>query len=512
VSDDGWWHDDEGQEAERPNSAEHPPTGSAGAPPSTAATTPAAGTDDGWWGDAQSDEGAHDPDPTSAGVFESGAQEPTPPVVFSPVDPSDADGAQPVEPDYGAAATEAVPTTPNAYPTLGPASDGPPPTAQNEALRPSLGPPTDAHPTLGPPETPPIQPPGSAGVDAPPNAPLGRRMSVVARFAASLLFLIGTATLLGWSIKRSLTADPTAVRLAQEVAESAGPAGVAPRTSLAPQDDVVDLPDVRGSKRDEALAVLTEAGLAGDVVKVKEVAWVAPAGQVVEQSPAPGTDNPESVELSISKKATAPKLAGAKEDAAVTSLEALGATAEISREYRVGTEPGIVLAQEPAEGAELTESVKVTISEAGVPVSLDKLETAGSSSGCGSGTVTVNSIDREAAMTCTVAPGGEADTNEYVLAGQHGQFRATLVVSSDSQLGQQARVTVRTEAGEIAGQSVGVGSEVPIQGDVTGAQRLYISIAPASADSGLSSDGVQVGLVDAQVLTSPDVAEQLNGD
>lgn len=174
--------------------------------------------------------------------------------------------------------------------------------------------------------------------------------------------------------------------------------------------------------------------------------------------------------------------------------------------------PGSSSPRNPPRGPRLTESVKVTISEAGVPVPLDKLETAGSSYGCGSGTVTVNSIDRDAALTCTVSPGDEAETNEYVLAGQHGQFRATLLVSSDSQLGQQARVTVRTEAGEIASQSVGVGSEVPIEGDITGAQRLYIAIAPTSADSSLSTDGVQVGLVDAEVLTSPDVAEQLNGD
>ena len=484
--------------------------------------------DDGWWGEIQSDGEGAVPEPTfrapSPPTGPDGvAPPPEPPVIFSPVDPSDVDGAVPLGVDDGGSPpTEATPG-PHPYPTLGPSTPGQAPTVATDTVQPSLGPPTEtrpspgplaeALPTLGPPSDPPTGlPAAAAGVEEPQRPPLGRRMAVVARFAASLLFLVGTATLLGWSIKHSLTADPTAVRLAQEVAESAGPAAVAPRTSLPPQANVVDLPDVRGSDRDEALAILTEAGLSGDAVKVKEVAWVPPAGQVVEQSPAPGTDNPESVELSISKKATAPKLVRAKEDAAVTTLETLGATAEISREYRAGTEPGIVLAQEPAEGAELTESVKVTISEAGVPVPLDKLETAGSSYGCGSGTVTVNSIDRDAALTCTVSPGDEAETNEYVLAGQHGQFRATLLVSSDSQLGQQARVTVRTEAGEIASQSVGVGSEVPIEGDITGAQRLYIAIAPTSADSSLSTDGVQVGLVDAEVLTSPDVAEQLNGD
>lgn len=337
-------------------------------------------------------------------------------------------------------------------------------------------------------------------------------MAVVARFAASLLFLVGTATLLGWSIKHSLTADPTAVRLAQEVAESAGPAAVAPRTSLPPQDNVVDLPDVRGSDRDEALAILTEAGLSGDAVKVKEVAWVPPAGQVVEQSPAPGTDNPESVELSISKRQLPPSWSGPRRTPPSRPLRRWAPRRRSAASTGPAPNPGSSSPRNPPRGPVLTESVKVTISEAGVPVPLDKLETAGSSYGCGSGTVTVNSIDRDAALTCTVSPGDEAETNEYVLAGQHGQFRATLLVSSDSQLGQQARVTVRTEAGEIASQSVGVGSEVPIEGDITGAQRLYIAIAPTSADSSLSTDGVQVGLVDAEVLTSPDVAEQLNGD
>lgn len=273
--------------------------------------------DDGWWGEIQSDGEGAVPEPTfrapSPPTGPDGvAPPPEPPVIFSPVDPSDVDGAVPLGVDDGGSPpTEATPG-PHPYPTLGPSTPGQAPTVATDTVQPSLGPPTEtrpspgplaeALPTLGPPSDPPTGlPAAAAGVEEPQRPPLGRRMAVVARFAASLLFLVGTATLLGWSIKHSLTADPTAVRLAQEVAESAGPAAVAPRTSLPPQDNVVDLPDVRGSDRDEALAILTEAGLSGDAVKVKEVAWVPPAGQVVEQSPAPGTDNPESVELSISK-------------------------------------------------------------------------------------------------------------------------------------------------------------------------------------------------------------------
>lgn len=282
--------------------------------------------DDGWWGEIQSDGEGAVPEPTfrapSPPTGPDGvAPPPEPPVIFSPVDPSDVDGAVPLGVDDGGSPpTEATPG-PHPYPTLGPSTPGQAPTVATDTVQPSLGPPTEtrpspgplaeALPTLGPPSDPPTGlPAAAAGVEEPQRPPLGRRMAVVARFAASLLFLVGTATLLGWSIKHSLTADPTAVRLAQEVAESAGPAAVAPRTSLPPQDNVVDLPDVRGSDRDEALAILTEAGLSGDAVKVKEVAWVPPAGQVVEQSPAPGTDNPESVELSISKRQLPPSWSG----------------------------------------------------------------------------------------------------------------------------------------------------------------------------------------------------------
>ena len=243
----GWWqHGEDGPVTE-------PPPDSVDSPPPVGETSPPPGApvDDGWWGDAESEHepGAAEESPGAA----PGPAPPLPvlpPVVYSPVDPSDIDGAQPLQTDHGGAATtESVPATPS-YP--------------------SLGPPSGSHPDAVP-------------VEQPPRPPLGRRAAVVGRFTASLLFLVGAAALLGWSVKSSLEADPTAVRLADEVAESANPAGVAPRTSLPPQDDIVDLPDVRGSKRDEALAILTEAGLESDLVKVKEVPWIPHAGEVVEQ-------------------------------------------------------------------------------------------------------------------------------------------------------------------------------------------------------------------------------------
>jgi hypothetical protein len=515
----GWWqHGEDGPVTE-------PPPDSVDSPPPVGETSPPPGApvDDGWWGDAESEHepGAAEESPGAA----PGPAPPLPvlpPVVYSPVDPSDIDGAQPLQTDHGGAATtESVPATPS-YPSLGPPSGSQAPTVQADAVRStlgppgasqlSLGPPTEVQPTLGPPDGAFAAHPDAVPVEQPPRPPLGRRAAVVGRFTASLLFLVGAAALLGWSVKSSLEADPTAVRLADEVAESANPAGVAPRTSLPPQDDIVDLPDVRGSKRDEALAILTEAGLESDLVKVKEVPWIPPAGEVVEQSPAPGTDDPELVELSIAKKATAPKVAGMKEDDAVNTVEGLGASAEITREFRAGTEAGIVLAQNPAEGAELTESVNLTIADAGVPVALSKIDTTDASYGCGSGSITVNSVDQEAEVACTVYPGDDAQKSEYVIAGQYGQFRARLVVASDSQLGQQARVTVSTESGEIANQTVGVGSDVPIEGPVTGAQRLIISISPTSADSSVSTDGVQVGLVEAELLTSQDIADKVGED
>ncbi|MEZ5371164.1 MAG: PASTA domain-containing protein [Microthrixaceae bacterium] len=341
---------------------------------------------------------------------------------------------------------------------------------------------------------------------------LGQQMMIGARFVGALLLVAAMAGLFGWSLKTSLAKDPSAVALAAEVADDPSPAAASPRTSVAPQSDVVDLPDVRGSSRDEALAILVEAGMDPDKVTLKEVPWAPPAKEVVEQTPAPGTDDPEMVELAISKKAQTPNLVGTEEDPAVEALEALGVTAEIAREFRAGTAAGVVLGQEPAANADLTETATLTISEDGVPVSLAELDTTDSGYGCGSGSLSVNSVDVEATLVCTVYPGDEPETSEYVLAAQAGEFRATLQVASDSQIGEQARVVVKTEGGEIANQTVGVGASVPISGRVDGAQRLTITVSPVSGDSASSSDGVTVGLIDAEVLTSPDVAEQLTGD
>ena len=90
--------------------------------------------DDGWWGEIQSDGEGAVPEPTfrapSPPTGPDGvAPPPEPPVIFSPVDPSDVDGAVPLGVDDGGSPpTEATPG-PHPYPTLGPSTPGQAPTA-----------------------------------------------------------------------------------------------------------------------------------------------------------------------------------------------------------------------------------------------------------------------------------------------------------------------------------------------------------------------------------------------
>lgn len=112
------------------------------------------------------------------------------------------------------------------------------------------------------------------------------------------------------------------------------------------------VPNLVGLRVDEAFVRLQSAGLKG---RTKRVASTQPPDTVLTQSPAAETRAPRgsTVLLTISKgaaKVTVPRVVGLTEAVATARLSALGLRVKVSRIS--STKPkGLVLSQEPAQGA-----------------------------------------------------------------------------------------------------------------------------------------------------------------
>ena len=128
------------------------------------------------------------------------------------------------------------------------------------------------------------------------------------------------------------------------------------------QEDTRDVPAVQGLAEAEAVARVEEEGLDADVTRAPSE---APEGTVFDQDPAPGTDVEEgsSVRISVSggpAEKPVPNAVGLTEAAARDRLVAAGFEVT-TREVFSEDEPGTVVAQSPAAGADAGDGATVTI-------------------------------------------------------------------------------------------------------------------------------------------------------
>lgn len=127
----------------------------------------------------------------------------------------------------------------------------------------------------------------------------------------------------------------------------------------------VEVPDVVGMMQDEAVRVLGEAGFSAQPTEVDSL---EPAGTVIGQSPAGGSEVAVSTTVTIqvssgkAARARVPDVVGMSESQAVRALERAGFAAAVS--YRKTNEQsfdGIVAAQSPGAGVKAKEGATVSI-------------------------------------------------------------------------------------------------------------------------------------------------------
>ncbi|VEI12525.1 Serine/threonine-protein kinase PrkC [Trueperella bialowiezensis] len=149
-------------------------------------------------------------------------------------------------------------------------------------------------------------------------------------------------------------------------------------TSLHPSETVtlvvsagvehVDVIDVVGQTSDEAQAALKEARL--NAVVEEDYSETVPQGQVISQTPEPGTSVPHSSQVTITvslgrKPISVPDLTGASLDDASARLAEYGLSATTTEEFSDTTPQGHVISQEPAAGTTLYrgDSMNLTVSK-----------------------------------------------------------------------------------------------------------------------------------------------------
>lgn len=329
--------------------------------------------------------------------------------------------------------------------------------------------------------------------------------------AAALLAVVSVAgASMSWAkVLRPDEAVVAKVKLAAGDVESAAPVN---RSQRAVGEDRVELPDVTRLTRQQAVETLVEAGVAEKQIAFKDVPHVEAAGTVVRQAPPGGTDDPEgaiTLELAVASKM--PNLLGKGEDEAIAGLATLGVEPTINREFRFGQELGVVVNQEPAADAALAADSSIVVSEAGADVAPGDLQPTGND--CSSGSVLVGATEQDAPIVCSPYSGAtEADATGYVLGSELGSFEATVVGSGDNPPGESVAVRIIVDNVVVQTVNVTAASSETVTVDLTGKQRLDISIGPRPASSTASSTSFKVGFVGATFKTSQEIAARIGGD
>jgi serine/threonine-protein kinase len=141
------------------------------------------------------------------------------------------------------------------------------------------------------------------------------------------------------------------------------PKGTKVRVNVSSGPQVAAVPSVVGLSIQDATAKLNAAGFNPNPSFVDST---APQGQVVSQSPAPGTSEPQgtSVKLSVSNgppKVTVPDVVGYTSQQAVSTLEAAGFHVTQQTVATDASQQNIVQSQNPAGNAQAAQGSQVTI-------------------------------------------------------------------------------------------------------------------------------------------------------
>lgn len=204
------------------------------------------------------------------------------------------------------------------------------------------------------------------------------------------------------------------------------------------------VPNVVGLTEDEAMRVLSDAGIAIGTVRAGVVPDVGPPGLVVRQVPPSGVAvGKRDVSLAISGPALMPDLEGETEADAKETLSSLGARVSVVDEYQAGAAEGSVIATEPGAGETIVDKAVLHVAEPLSSVYLTQLSPL--EANCRTAEeATLAGEQQTEAIICLPEPGAKPRSIIYQLGGEAESFRAEVGLddASNAEVPVELRVVV----------------------------------------------------------------------
>lgn len=217
---------------------------------------------------------------------------------------------------------------------------------------------------------------------ASPRKPQRGRWWLIGAAALTVIALVGAAFVAGWLVASR------AVAAAEHTPDDTMEAPISNLFS-----DEALMPDVRGMSEAAALQAIADAGIPVSAVEVTTRPTAGSAGVVIEQDPAFGVPSPEDVGVVVSSPAAVPDLVGAFEADAAAELAVLGAAVNRADRYDPDQPVGMVLGIEPAPGSDLPEAVTLTVNVAPSSVGLADVDWTGQCSSSSNATISGTKYD-----------------------------------------------------------------------------------------------------------------------
>ena len=254
------------------------------------------------------------------------------------------------------------------------------------------------------------------------------------------------------------------------------------------------VPDVRGMETAVAKQALADLDIDPNAVTIREVEWAGTPGIVVAQEPVGGEQVTGSLTLSVSKQASVPEVTGKKKKDAIDALQALGAEVTVTEQYSASATTGTVLSVSPQVGSPLDSSVQLVVAESGGSILLSSVNTAGSGSSCSTDTnVSMNGTSYKEALACSGGFSNKESTYAWVL-GRHASTLSTTVGLADSgKTDATATVRILADGNEVARADVAYGKPAKVNADVSNALRLEIAVSSKNGDTVYLGDSLVKG-------------------
>lgn len=149
------------------------------------------------------------------------------------------------------------------------------------------------------------------------------------------------------------------------VANASAEKGSAIALTVSKGPEQVEVPDLKGLTEEEAVRLITEAGLTPAPQPDKYSSKVD-VGDVISQDPEPGStvDKGSSVQYVVSRGTelvSVPDVEGKKKSSATSTLEDAGFKVTVKTEYSDSVAEGTVISQNPTAGLEVAKGSKITI-------------------------------------------------------------------------------------------------------------------------------------------------------